>query len=661
MRTRLAYLALPVLIAGVCAQTAVPARTYRTHTDHYAPPPSRSLADWTKRAAYLREHVLASAGLLPLPEKTPLRPVVFDEIAHDDYTVAKVSFESLSGFFVTGNLYRPIGAGPFPAVLSPHGHWKNGRLEDSAIVSGPGRAINLARQGFVVFSYDMIGYTDSRQLTHTFGGRRENLWGLSLSGLQLWDSIRSLDFLQSLPYVRRDAIGATGESGGGTQTFLLAAADDRVAVAAPVNMISLHMQGGCLCENPPGLRLDTTNVEIASTIAPRPLLMVSATGDWTNETLEVEYPAVRSIYALVGAADRVEAVQFHAVHNYNQDSREAMYRWMARWLQHAPADVQRPERPFSPEALPDLLVLHNRVPPEGALDADGVTASWIAAAKRQLAVTPLAVRTAALRHALALADDAAPFVSEVSRQSRTVLVAGDTGELDAALRRAGYSPKAMAFTPFDADAAAKVQYFETYNRTQASQRVADIIAAARANPGAAIVAAGDDALAAALALPFAPIRVAVLDVEGFETSRDESFLDRLYIPGIRRAGDFATAATAAGGAVVMHNAGAGFDAGRARVVRAKLTAAEIVDLLGRRRARQRSLSRPSTRGSYRPARATRQMVPLPSSVTISDPSFASATPTGRPHTCFSETTKPVMKSSYSPVGLPFANGTRTTL
>ena len=131
----------------------------------------------------------------------------------------------------------------------------------------------------------MVGYNDSQQVPHTFSGQREYLWGLSLSGLQLWDSIRALDFLESLPYVRRDAIGMTGESGGGTQTFLAYAVDRRIAVSVPVNMISLHMQGGCLCENPPGLRLETTNLEIAATIAPRPLLMISATGDWTNETL----------------------------------------------------------------------------------------------------------------------------------------------------------------------------------------------------------------------------------------------------------------------------------------------------------------------------------------------------------------------------------------
>src|SRR5215472_757147 len=402
MHARMKYLALPLLIAAVIAQAPAPSRAHRTHLDQYQPPPLMSKAQWAKRAAYLREHVLASTGLLPLPEKAALHPVIFDEVTRDGYRVAKVYFESLPGFYVTGNLYRPPGAGPFPAVLSPHGHWKNGRLENTDVVSGPGRAISLARQGFIVFSYDMIGYGDSRQLTHTFGGRRESIWGLSLSGLQLWDSIRSLDFLQSLPDVEPDAIGVTGESGGGTQTLMLAAVDERAVVAVPVNMISLHMQGGSLCENPPGLRFDTTNVEIASTIAPRPMLMVSATGDWTNETLEVEYPAVRSIYTLFGAADRVAAVRFRAEHNYNKDSREAMYRWMARWLQHAPADVERQEQPFTAEPASDLLVLHSRALPANAIDAEGVTSWWIAAARRQLDETPLSERTAALRHSLGL-------------------------------------------------------------------------------------------------------------------------------------------------------------------------------------------------------------------------------------------------------------------
>jgi len=554
---------------------------FRTLDDTFAPPHISSVAEWQRRAAYLREHVLQSAGLLPLPEKTALHPVVFGEIRHDGYTVSKVYFESLPGFYVTGNLYRPIGEGPFPAVLSPHGHWTYGRLENTALTSAPGRSINLARQGFVVFTYDMIGYNDSRQLTHTFGGRRETLWGLSLSGLQLWNSIRGLDFLQSLPYVKGDALGATGESGGGTQTFLLSAVDDRVAAAVPVNMISLHMQGGCLCENPPGLRLDTTNVEIAATIAPRPLLMVSATGDWTDQTLESEYPAVRSIYALLDADDHVQAVRFTAEHNYNKDSREAMYAWMARWLQHAPADTHRPESPFTPDPLPDLLVFHNRTLPEGALDAQSVTAAWIDAARRQLTTTSREVRGAALRHALALEDLAqAPEPTVASRNRRLVLLAGDgAGMLESPLKAAGYSIRSVQFRPFDAAAAAKVRHFETYNRTAASQRVLDIVVEARAHPGAALVASGDAALAGAFAAAVAPLRLSVLDVDRFDTRDDDDFLDHVYIPGLRRAGDFQTAADIALGTLVFHNAGSSFAASRARVQSDKLTAEEIVALL----------------------------------------------------------------------------------
>jgi hypothetical protein len=131
------YLMVPGALAASLAAAAAP--QYRTHNDRLEPPRFTTAEAWAPRAQYLREHVLASAGLMPMPERTPLRPVIFDEVAHPDYTVSKVYFESLPGFFVTGNLYRPIGAGPFPAILSPHGHWTYGRLENTAINSGPTR------------------------------------------------------------------------------------------------------------------------------------------------------------------------------------------------------------------------------------------------------------------------------------------------------------------------------------------------------------------------------------------------------------------------------------------------------------------------------------------------------------------------------------------
>ena len=521
------------------------AASYRTLNDRFAPPAPASREAWTARARYIREHVLASAGLLPMPDRTPLNPVVFDETRHADYTVAKVYFESLPGFFVTGNLYRPIGAGPFPAVLSPHGHWTNGRLEHSAVTSGPGRAIGLARQGFVVFSHDMIGYDDSRQLTHTFGGPAEYLWGLSLGGLQLWNSIRALDFLDTLPYVRRDGFGVTGESGGGTQTFLLAAVDDRVAVAAPVNMISLHMQGGCICENLPGLRLDLNNVEIAASIAPRPLLMISATGDWTAETLENEYPATRRIFDLLDADDRVRAVRFNAEHNYDRPSREVMYAWMARWLQHRPDANGIAEKAFTPDKATDLLVFYGRPLPDGAVTAGQLTTRWIASATAQIERSDPRVLATALRHALGFGQAPASSAVPGPPIRPTVLLATERPEaLEPALLRAGIDVIEVPFTRFDAGAAATVKYFETYNRTPASQRVADLVEAVRQHPSAVVVADGDAALATVLAGAVSPIRRAVVDLGGFDESSDAAFLERLYIPGLRRAGDLRTARAA---------------------------------------------------------------------------------------------------------------------
>src|SRR2546426_1367857 len=133
----------------------------------------------------------------------------------------------------------------------------------------------------------MIGFGDSKPIGHTLRDARMDRLGMSLGGLQLWNSMRALDFLRSLPEVDPERIGCTGASGGGTQTFLLAAVDDRVRASAPVNMISADFQGGDLCENAPDLRVDTFNVEIAALTAPRPMVMISNTGDWTKTTLEV--------------------------------------------------------------------------------------------------------------------------------------------------------------------------------------------------------------------------------------------------------------------------------------------------------------------------------------------------------------------------------------
>ena len=374
-----------------------------------------TVAEWEGFANVLRRRILLSSGLWPLPEKTPLNPRIFDRTQHDDYSVEKVHFEAFPGFLVTGNLYRPVGDGPFPGIVCPHGHWSEGRLADEVERGGvPSRCITLARLGAVVFSYDMIGYVDSKQFPHNWGGEKEKLWALHPFAMQLWSSIRAVDFIASLPAVDPERLGCTGASGGGTQTFSLEGIDPRIKVGAPVNMISSRMQGGCLCENAPILRLENSNMEVGALMAPRPMLMVSATGDWTRETPRVEYPAIRSIYTLYSAQDHVKSVQIDAGHNYNQASREAMYRFFAKWLLGRNDCEDFTEPPYVIEPAENLRVFPGDGPPEGYPSQEEILAAQVKERKERAART-LAKNKALYNTTLAdIMDAKVPCVNDLA-------------------------------------------------------------------------------------------------------------------------------------------------------------------------------------------------------------------------------------------------------
>ena len=245
-------IAIPHGVAAQQSKVDVPVEDSRNTvirtTDTPTPLPEfTSLKAWEERRTFLRNQILVSAGLSPMPEKTPLNAQIFGKIVEKDYTIEKVMIETLPGFYLGGNLYRPRnGTAKHPGILNPQGHWPYGRLENQRLYSGPSFGISLARQGYVVFAYDMVGYTDTIQLPHHFGSAEQRLWSFGPLGLQLWNSIRSLDFLEKLDDVDRTRMGIAGASGGGTQTFLLAAVDDRLQFASPVNMVSAIMQGGDL-------------------------------------------------------------------------------------------------------------------------------------------------------------------------------------------------------------------------------------------------------------------------------------------------------------------------------------------------------------------------------------------------------------------------------
>ena len=366
--------------------------------------------EWQTRAAHLRQQVLVAAGLWPMPEKTPLNAVIHGKVDREDYTVEKVFFESYPGFFVTGNLYRPKGkGGRLPGVLSPHGHWANGRFYETPdkeaerqLKAGEerfrngakfplqARCANLAKLGCVVFHYDMVGYADASEdlFPHrkTFIGPEYDLHLLSVFGLQTWNSIRAMDFLLSLPDVDPERTACTGASGGGTQTFVMMAIDDRLKVGAPVCMISHdNHQGGCVCENNSLLRVGTDNVELSAAFAPRPFIHPTATGDWTKAYLEHGFPETKATYRLFGAEANVAAVRFDAGHNYNMNSREAVYTFFNNHLKLGHATSPIAEQDFKPVPPKDLSVWdagHAR--PKQAVNADALTKYLIEAGRKQI-------------------------------------------------------------------------------------------------------------------------------------------------------------------------------------------------------------------------------------------------------------------------------------
>ena len=137
---------------------------------HFTMPVYRSLAEWESRKAHLRKQILAAAGLMPMPAKTPLHPVISGRLEREGYSIEKVYLESLPGYYVCGNLYRPLGpSGKHPGVLLTQGHWTYGRLENSPNASAPTLGVSMALQGYVAFSYDMTGYNDMVQTPHEFG------------------------------------------------------------------------------------------------------------------------------------------------------------------------------------------------------------------------------------------------------------------------------------------------------------------------------------------------------------------------------------------------------------------------------------------------------------------------------------------------------------
>ena len=385
------------LICSVAATLQADQPKLRDLDSHCPFVPPTDLGAWELRAKDLQLQLNVSQGLWPKPELDPVKPSIYGKVEKDDYTIEKVTFESLPGLFVTGNLYRPKKTEPgklLPGVLCPHGHWANARFYEAPkaevkqlLATGAeryetaarnhiqARCVQLARMGCVVFHWDMLGYCDSQQINfdraHRFAKQpaetelKEDGWLLfspmaeghcqSVPGLQTLAGQRAVDMLLSLGDVDPKRIAITGASGGGTQSFIGAALDPRISLAFPAVMVSTGMQGGCTCENSCWLRVGTGNVEMAGLIAPRPMGLTAA-DDWTRTMPKDGFPELQKLYGLFGAEKKVALFPaVHFGHNYNHVSRVAMYGWVS---EHFGLGFEKPvlERDFELAEGPQLTV-----------------------------------------------------------------------------------------------------------------------------------------------------------------------------------------------------------------------------------------------------------------------------------------------------------------
>lgn len=334
------------------------------------------LESWENRANKIRLGIIDGMQLEKMPSiQGNFNPVITGSHTLDGYIVENIRIESFPGFYITGNLYRPTDSvKKHAAILSPHGHLFDKRLKEDV----QSRCAVLARMGAIVFAYDMVGFGDCQQVNHKMP--------IALV-LQTYNSKRVLEYLISRNDVDPGRIGMTGGSGGATQTFILAAIDDRIKVSVPVVQVSARHFGGCVCES--GMPIhkshhhQTNNVEIAALCAPRPMMLISDGMDYTRNTPRIEYPYIQKVYALYNAEHKVENAHFQAEkHDYGYSKRTVAYVFLAHHLNLNENNVR-----FDPTVQEDfvtilpqeqLRVYTNEYPlPEDALLGDEAVMNYL--------------------------------------------------------------------------------------------------------------------------------------------------------------------------------------------------------------------------------------------------------------------------------------------
>ncbi len=307
----------------------------------------RSVEEWQGRRGEYQRQLQEMLGLWPMPERTDLKPVITGTLEHADFTVEKLHFQASPGLYVTANLYVPKRLEkPAPAILYVCGH---AQVMTNGVSCGNKAGYQhhgawFARNGYVCLLIDTLQYGEI-QGAHRGTYSEEQWWwnarGYTPAGVEAWFGIRALDYLVSRPEVDRDRIGMTGRSGGGSYTWVVAAIDERVKVAAPIAGITdLHNQvvdgvveGHCDCM----FFINTYRwdfPQVAALLAPRPLLMGNSDKDriFPLDGVVRLHQKVRSIYELYGATTNLGLLITEGPHADTQDLQVPVFRWFNRFL-----------------------------------------------------------------------------------------------------------------------------------------------------------------------------------------------------------------------------------------------------------------------------------------------------------------------------------------
>ncbi len=320
-----------------------------------------SWEEWQARRPRLHQQYLDMLGLWPLPEKTPLHATITGRLEREDFVVEKLHFQSRPGLYVTGNLYRPRHIeGKLPAVLYLCGHSNKGRDGNKTAYQHHG--IWFATHGYMCLILDTLQLGEIPGVHH--GTYREGRWwwqavGYTPAGVECWNGIRALDYLQSRPEVDPERIAVTGRSGGGAATVWIAAADERVKVAVPVSGFSdlecyvadKVINGHCDCMflvNKYGWEWTT----ILALIAPRPMLFLNSGHDPIfpmdgNDRIRARLEHLYSLYDR-DVAKRFDVGVVPGGHVDGVELRLMAYRWINRHLKNDTSEVREPQLPVIP-------------------------------------------------------------------------------------------------------------------------------------------------------------------------------------------------------------------------------------------------------------------------------------------------------------------------